>query len=92
MLCPQFYEDDNDVVGLNDVSVIGTIVPPLLSIGVKFDITSIMIKLLNMKRVLSGNTVDDQLHLMDFLGICKDYKLPNMNKMLSDCGSFHSHW
>ncbi|KAK4729684.1 hypothetical protein R3W88_022672 [Solanum pinnatisectum] len=63
---------EEDYLDLASVGATGAIVLLLLPLGVKFNSTSTMIQLLNLKGMFRGVTSDDSnQHLMNFVAICK---------------------
>ena len=67
---PPIYERlEEDLSYLEPVET-GVIIPPELPEGTKFDITSAIIHLLNLKGVFLGLPTDDtNMHVMSFMGI-----------------------
>lgn len=60
--------DDDDDPDIDKAGSIVAIVPPPLPAGAKFDIISMMIQLLNINGVFSGNAAADaNPHLMSFI-------------------------
>ncbi|KAH0773640.1 hypothetical protein KY290_010777 [Solanum tuberosum] len=71
------YEEDD--LDLDRAGATGVIVLPVLPPGVKFTITSTMIKLLNLKGISRGAAGDDvNQHLMNFVAICKSREIPGL--------------
>ncbi|KAF3680813.1 50S ribosomal protein L22, chloroplastic [Capsicum annuum] len=59
----------------------GEIIPPPLAPGAKFNITSTMIQLLNLKGLFGGLPGDDpNLHLVTFVTICKSFNNPKVGQ------------
>ena len=59
----------------------GAIIPRELPQGTKFDITSAMIHLLNLKGVFAEIPMDDpNMHVMNFVGVCTSYNLPGVDQ------------
>lgn len=59
---------------MDGVGTTGAIIPPPLAPGPKFNITSIMIQLLHLKRLFSGLPGDDpNMYLVNFVTICKSF-------------------
>lgn len=72
----QFSLDDDDA-GLDGAGATGTIMLPLFSPRVKFNITRTMFQLLNLKGCFGGLPSDDpNMHLVNFLNICKYFDYP----------------
>lgn len=58
-----------------------SIIPPTRPPNVKFDITSAMVELLNLKGVIFGLSIDDpNIHLSNFIGICTSYTIPMVDQ------------
>lgn len=69
------YDDEEDMGYVEPVKT-KSIVSPTLPLNVKFDITSVMIQLLNLKGVLLGSETDDvNMHIANFIGICILYTI-----------------
>ncbi|XP_047262439.1 uncharacterized protein LOC124895926 [Capsicum annuum] len=76
----QFDSDDKED-DLNEASAIGAIIPPPLVLGVKFNITSTMIQLLNLKGFFGGLPGDEpNMHLVNFINICKSFDNPGVGQ------------
>ena len=59
----------------------GPIIPPPLAPGAKFNITSTMIQLLNLKWLFCGLSGDDlNLHLVNFVTIYKSFDNPGVGQ------------
>ncbi|PHT97467.1 50S ribosomal protein L22, chloroplastic [Capsicum chinense] len=59
----------------------GEIIPPPLAPGAKFNITSTMIQLLNLKGLFGGLPGDDpNLYLVTFVTICKSFNNPKVGQ------------
>lgn len=68
--------NEEDDANLDGFGATGAIVSPVLAPGVKSDITSTVIQLLNIKNLFRGVAGHDLiLYFINFLGICKSYKL-----------------
>ncbi|PHT32091.1 hypothetical protein CQW23_28428 [Capsicum baccatum] len=66
-----FDDDDDDLDG---AGAIGAIIPPPLAPEAKFNITSTMIKLLQLKGLFGGHAGDDSnMHLVNFISTCKSF-------------------
>lgn len=78
------YNDlDEDLVYVEPIEMIA-IIPPKFLLGTKFDITSSMIQLLNLKivfDVVPTNYV--YMHIMNFVGICTLYILFGISKKIT---------
>ncbi|PHT52648.1 hypothetical protein CQW23_07110 [Capsicum baccatum] len=71
-----FDDDDDDLDG---AGATGSIIPPPLATGAKFNITSTMILLLQLKGLFSGLAGDDpNMHLINFISICKSFDSPSV--------------
>ncbi|PHT77177.1 Receptor-like serine/threonine-protein kinase SD1-6 [Capsicum annuum] len=71
--------DDDDVI--DGAGATGGIIPPLLVPGEKFNITSTMIQLLNLKGLFGDLPGDDpNLHLVNFVTICKSFDNPRVGQ------------
>lgn len=71
----QLYDDEKDV-GYVELTEIRAIILPVRPHYVKFDLTSAMIKFLNLKGVILGLAIDDtNMYLTNFLGICTTYTI-----------------
>ncbi|PHT49293.1 hypothetical protein CQW23_13501 [Capsicum baccatum] len=65
------FDNDDDLVG---ASATGAIIPPPLAPGAKFNITSTMIQLLQLKGLFGGLAGDDpNMHLINFISTCKAF-------------------
>lgn len=63
------------------ISFTRVVVPSLLAPATNFNITNTIIQLLNLKELFSGVDGDNpNLHLMNFVGVCKFYELPEISK------------
>ncbi|PHT32031.1 hypothetical protein CQW23_28368 [Capsicum baccatum] len=68
---PTFEGDDDDLDGAGATRAI---IPPPLAPGAKFNITSTMIQLLQLKGLFSGLASDDpNMHLINFISTCKSF-------------------
>ncbi|PHT48304.1 Acidic endochitinase [Capsicum baccatum] len=75
---PAFDDDDDDLDG---AGATGSIIPPPLAPGAKFNITSTMIQLLQLKRLFCGLAGDDpNMHLINFISICKSFDNPSVGQ------------
>ncbi|PHT29632.1 Zinc finger A20 and AN1 domain-containing stress-associated protein 2 [Capsicum baccatum] len=66
-----FDDDDDDLDG---AGATGDIIPPPLALGAKFNITSTMIQLIQLKGLFGGLAGDDpNMHLINFISTCKSF-------------------
>ncbi|PHT52942.1 hypothetical protein CQW23_07404 [Capsicum baccatum] len=73
-----FDDDDDDMDG---VGATGSIIPPPLANGDKFNITSTMIQLLQLKGLFGGLAGDDpNMHLINFISTCKSFDNPGIGQ------------
>ncbi|PHT48061.1 hypothetical protein CQW23_12269 [Capsicum baccatum] len=73
-----FDDDDDDLDG---AGATGTIIPPLLAPGAKFNIMSTMIQLLQLKGLFGGLAGDDpNMHLINFISTCKSFDNPGVEQ------------
>ena len=78
---PIFDDPKEEDVAYFEPVETGAIIPPELPQGAKFDITSAMIHLLNLKGVFAGlPTNDTNMHVMNFVGVCTSYNLPGVDQ------------
>ena len=76
----QYDLNDNDD-GLDGAGAMGAIITPPLAPGAKFNVTSTMIQLLNLKGLFGGLPGDDlNLHLVNFVTICKSFDNPGVGQ------------
>ncbi|PHT29159.1 hypothetical protein CQW23_31244 [Capsicum baccatum] len=71
-----FYDDYNDLDVAGDTR---SIIPPPLAPGAKFNITSTMIQLLQLKGLFGGLAGDDpNMHLINFISTYKSFHNPGV--------------
>ncbi|PHT31642.1 hypothetical protein CQW23_27979 [Capsicum baccatum] len=71
-----FDDEDDDLDG---AGATGTIIPSPLAPGAKFNITSTMIQLLQLKGLFGGLAGDDpNMHLINFISTCKAFDNPGV--------------
>lgn len=76
-----FDLDDANQADLDGAHATRTIIPLELALGLKFNITSTMIQLLKLKVLFSGlPRVDPNMHLVNFMNICKSFDYPRVGK------------
>ncbi|PHT28539.1 DNA-directed RNA polymerase subunit beta [Capsicum baccatum] len=72
--------DDNDD-DLDGAGATGSIIPPPLAPGSKFNITSTMIQLLQLKGLFGGLAGDNpNMHLINFISTCKSFDNPGIGQ------------
>ncbi|PHT34704.1 hypothetical protein CQW23_26504 [Capsicum baccatum] len=75
---PTFDDDDDDLDG---AGATGDIIPPPLAPGAKFNITSTMILLFQLKGLFGGLAGDDpNMHLINFISTCKSFDNPGVGQ------------
>ncbi|PHT34595.1 hypothetical protein CQW23_26395 [Capsicum baccatum] len=72
---------DHDYDDLDGAGATGAIIPPPLAPGAKFNITSTVIQLLQLKGLLGGLGGDDpNMHLINFMSTCKAFDNPGVGQ------------
>ncbi|KAF3678893.1 hypothetical protein FXO37_04142 [Capsicum annuum] len=75
------YEEEDEDLGYVEPTESGSIISPTLGHNVKFDITSAMIQLLNLKGVFLNAAKDDtNMHITNFLRICTYCTIPRVDQ------------
>ncbi|PHT40106.1 hypothetical protein CQW23_18960 [Capsicum baccatum] len=75
---PTFDDDDDDLDG---AGATGAIIPLPLAPGAKFNITSTMIQLVQLKGLFGGLEGDDpNMHLINFISTCKSFDNPGVGQ------------
>ncbi|PHT36007.1 hypothetical protein CQW23_23707 [Capsicum baccatum] len=73
-----FDDDDDDFDGAGATEAI---IPPPLAPGAKFNITSTMIQLLQLKGLFGGLAGDEpNMHLINFISTCKSFDNPGVGQ------------
>lgn len=75
---PYYHEND---IGYIETTEIGANIPPALPSNLKFDITSAMIQLLNLKvAFLGSDIVNRNMYLSNFVGIYTFYAIQEVDQ------------
>lgn len=75
------YNDPQEDLGYVEPTEIVAIIPPTLTVNVKFYITSSIIHRLYLKGVIVGLSMDNaNMYLINLIGICASHTIPGVDQ------------